>query len=231
MGGFRRLCLQAPYAANSERCAEVKAWFDELYARRDTDGLELSFRQVSPQKAYPFGLWRKAAAFNAFCLNDQMYFSDRAGVLALPYVCERKDPAHRPERLIGVWLHDFGKADVETSILFLQGYAKGYKTQAYKQFPFHIKNIVRHVGRELKKRYLPGGRANRWSWHYSLAPEARVTVKNRVDVPPVHRDTNYTRLMFRRIVSHALWHTGTCYLSARTSGSAFCARRARRRAT
>ena len=97
------------YTNNKEQRGAVRAWFDELYARRNDEPITLK-RHVIEHAA------NGNAKYAAYSLNEQMYFSTSPLVLTLPH--PSADTETRSDRHVGVWLHDFGKPDDRFNFLY-----------------------------------------------------------------------------------------------------------------
>jgi len=198
-----------PYQANPERLLEVQHWFDGLHARRDKEGIELSFKliershgEVAPSRFALSRLFARpqpscpAKSFDAFCLNDQMFFSHDAAVMTLPYGLKDKseDKSHL---FVGVWLHDFGRISEPARRLLPASSANSAEWKSTND----IRNVIQGISSELSDKLLPGRTANiphdgrkRDSW------DIRVQSSDEVLASKKHRDSflpNYIKTHWR----------------------------------
>lgn len=181
--------LRAPYANNPSFLPGIITWHDELH-RRHKNGEDLRLSYVEVQNEL------NDRKFEAFSLNDQIYFSHDAAVLALPHPRSTRDTQIivPSDQKIGIWLPGYG-LDEE----FSRFCAEKTREVSGSQKKIEIHNFQKQVGkyryadnvyRDVKQALgdpeLPGGRANHVSemelrfaaenptgsgWHRDNAPK------------------------------------------------------------
>jgi len=148
---------------NQERLIAFHRWYDDLYARRKSDGLELTYSEITHELT--------GRRFNAFCLNKQMYFSDDIAVLTLPYPRDIATAGVPSDRLVGVILHDFEASDVNWKMTYQQGIEELNISAEHAVIKAHNDIIFG----ELKARLVDAGLPDNERQHLSAQSNMRIS--------------------------------------------------------
>jgi hypothetical protein len=119
-----------PYRDNPARLPKIQNWFDDLYACRKAGKTELGYHLITDQ---PTG-----RTYNAFSLNQQMYFSQDAAVLMLPHFSQADTAPMNASRFVGVLLADISRDDVKLAQIYEQNLprVKNDKSDRRTQFSY-----------------------------------------------------------------------------------------------
>jgi len=177
--------VHAPYMLSPHQ-RDINDWCLALMRRRGQgEDLRLSFVEVKSELT--------GRKFEAFTLNEQIYFSHDPAVLTLPHPPSTKDALAivPPDQLAGIWLHDYGGGEqfirqCEDKILAQNWYNLENLTVFHRELEKepHAARIFREINGHLADPRLPGNTAN----HVSTM-QLRLATENPIGDYP-HRDVD-----------------------------------------
>lgn len=206
--------LCEPYKSNPERLAALQRWYNDLYARRESNGLELSSCRINHALT--------GRRFNAFCLNKQMYFSDDAAVLTLPYPRDANDSGIKSDQLVGIFLHDFATLEKSWRSVFHEGIEEINNSGK----SFVIKDCPDVIFGELKAFLNSPGLPNEDANQFSAGAQLRISKDKPLADAPHHdvvvmgKESPVLEPSWNRFVIHVLHGPGTTYFLGNNENTA-----------